>query len=167
MNRQVIYYHGHRYTRSHYRSYENNRCVSIVEMRRHDSPRWQDAVCIGVSKHYGIPFRAKPDDAGCYVDGTWGTYATAHMVHRAREFGYDQAEVTALADRHMDEHVHGGITHEGIEPLTTDEYWELAEAGQTGGDVENWLNEHIAPEGYSFGWHDGEFFLQSAEWRDE
>jgi hypothetical protein len=34
--------------------------------------------------------------------------------------------------------------------------------------AERWLNDRIAPDGYSFGWHDGEFFLwTTAEWEDE
>jgi hypothetical protein len=159
MNRQVIYYHGHRYTRSHYRSYENNRRVSIVEMRRHDSPRWQDARCIGVHKHYGPPERLRPSDAGCYVDGHWGIYGIAHMVQRAEEFGYPDAEVIDLADRHL------ASMGPSPEPgLSDDEYWALSEASD---EVENWLNDNIAPEGYSFGWWEGEFFLWSEEQWEE
>lgn len=102
-----------------------------------------------------------PAEAGCWVDGAWGTYAVAHLVERAREVGYDNADVIALAERHMDEHRHGGITCECFVPLTVDEYWALQEAAD---DVEEWLNEHCAPEGFSWGWHDGEFFLQSDAW---
>ena len=33
---------------------------------------------------------------------------------------------------------------------------------------EQWMNEYIAPEGFSFGWHDGEFFLWSDQtWNEE
>ena len=33
--------------------------------------------------------------------------------------------------------------------------------------VETWLNDQVAPEGYSFGWSDGEFMLWSdASWQD-
>jgi hypothetical protein len=28
-------------------------------------------------------------------------------------------------------------------------------------DVEHWLNDHIAPPGYHFGWHDGDFVMVS------
>ena len=31
-------------------------------------------------------------------------------------------------------------------------------------DAETWINEQIKVDGVSFGWHDGEWFLQSQEW---
>lgn len=48
--------------------------------------------------------KATAADAGCYVDGHWGQYAAAHMVSRAQEFGYDDAEVISLADRKLAKH---------------------------------------------------------------
>ena len=33
-------------------------------------------------------------------------------------------------------------------------------------EAEEYLNS-ICPDGYSFGWHDGEFFLMDAEWWEE
>ncbi len=34
-------------------------------------------------------------------------------------------------------------------------------------EAEVWLNATVAPEGYSFGWSDGEFFLWSdQDWED-
>lgn len=163
--RQVIYYQGHRYTRHVWRTVTSSRSVTTVTVHVW-GPRYNGVPfhLISERSHYGAPSRAVPKDAGCYVDGHWGQYAVAHMVSRAEEFGYDNPEVIALADRHMDECTHGGITHEGIQPLTDDEHEILIDASD---EVENWLNEHIAPEGYFFGWHDGEFFLQSQEWWDE
>jgi hypothetical protein len=34
-------------------------------------------------------------------------------------------------------------------------------------DAEQWLNDFAAPDGYSFGWHEGEFFLWSDEQWEE
>ena len=103
--------------------------------------------------------KATPEDAGCYVDGHWGQYAVAHMVSRAEEFGYADADVTELADRHI-----ASMGPSGAESLTDDEYEILSDASD---DVENWLNENIAPEGYSFGWFEGEFYLWSDKlWTD-
>lgn len=31
-------------------------------------------------------------------------------------------------------------------------------------EAETWLNEHVAPHGFSFGWHDGDFTLCHDEW---
>lgn len=100
------------------------------------------------------------DDTGCYVDGHWGQYGVAHMVNRAEEFGYSDAEVIALADKHL-----ASMGASNSEELTTDEYWTLNDASN---DVEQWLNDNVAPEGYSFGWFEGEFFLWSDEqWQED
>ena len=32
--------------------------------------------------------------------------------------------------------------------------------------AEQWLNAHAAPAGHAFGWHDGVFYLQTADWWD-
>ena len=96
---------------------------------------------------------------GCYVDGHWGQYAVAHMVNRAEEFGYDNAEVIDLADRHI-----AAIGPSDAPGLTFDEFEALSEASD---EVETWLNEHVAPEGYSFGWYEGEFYLWAdTEWEE-
>jgi hypothetical protein len=160
--RQVIYYHGHRYTRRTQTGILSNRPVLTVLVHRQDPDRTKGFLgmhLVSERSHYGIPFRAKPEDTGCYVDGHWGNYAVAHMVNRSEEFGYDQPEVIALADRHM-----ASMGPSGTEGLTDDEHETLIDASD---DVESWLNEHIAPEGYSFGWWEGEFFLWSDEWWEE
>ena len=102
--------------------------------------------------------KATPDEAGCYVDGSWGQYGIAHMIFRAKEFGYDDEEAIALASKHLDS------MHGHNEGLSTDEYWLL---GDYTNEAEAWLNENAAPEGFYFGWLDGEFFLQSEEWWEE
>ena len=106
--------------------------------------------------------RATPEDAGCYVDGHWGQYAVAHMINRAEEFGYgtaehfgatladpsarqqleDQQALIHLADRHL-----ASMGPSDAPGLSDDEHEVLMQASD---DVENWLNKHVAPEGYSF-----------------
>jgi hypothetical protein len=103
--------------------------------------------------------KAIPADAGCYVDGHWGQYGTAHMVMRATEFGYADAEVIDLAARHLD-----NMGPSDAEGLTDDEYWTLVDASD---EVENWLNDNVAPQGHSFGWYEGEFYLGSEQWWEE
>lgn len=101
-----------------------------------------------------------PEDAGCWIDGHWGQYATAHMVLRASELGYADAEVIELANRKL------GSMYPAPGPDLADEEEEsLYDASD---EVEQWLNENVTPEGYSFGWHDGEFFLWSdEEWEQD
>jgi hypothetical protein len=98
-----------------------------------------------------------PTDAGCYVDGHWGQYGTAHLVRRAVEFGYPDSEVISLADKHL-------ASMGTCKGLTDDEYWTLSDAGDV---VIEWLNENVTPEGYEFGWYEGEVFLWSdAQWQE-
>lgn len=92
--------------------------------------------------------RATPADAGCYVDGSWGQFGNAHLIYRAIEFGYDNQQAIDLAMRHLA--TIGGLGEGEFEALI-----DLAD------DAERWLNEHAAPQGYQFGWYDGEFFLWS------
>jgi hypothetical protein len=105
--------------------------------------------------------KATPADAGCYVEGWWGQYAVAHMIQRATEFGYEELQLEALAARHLDQM--GGSTPTLLE-LTDTEHEVMQDASD---DVESWLNEHAAPEDYSFGWQDGEFFLASDAWWED
>jgi hypothetical protein len=107
--------------------------------------------------------KAASADAGCWIDGHWGQYGVARLVEIAAGLGYGSdglagtAEVVELASRHMSECTYPG-TDAG---LTDDDHERLSDASD---EVEDWLNFNVAPAGYSFGWHDGEFFLQSAEW---
>lgn len=98
--------------------------------------------------------------AGCWVDGHTGQYAVATMVKLAEDHGYRDDEICALAYRHLAEN-----TPYDIPPLDDDEHEKLMDAAD---EVEAWMNEHLAPEGFSFGWHDGEFFLWANEtWEEE
>ena len=104
--------------------------------------------------------KATAADAGCYVDGHWGQYAVAHMIERATEFGWSDDELEDIAARHI-----ASIGPSTSEPITDDEHEALSDASD---EVEAWLNEHAAPEGYSFGWSDGEFFLWPAStWEED
>lgn len=103
--------------------------------------------------------KATPADAGCYVDGHWGQYATAHMIERATEFGFTDAEAEDLAARKLVE-----MFPTNGPTLSDNEHEYLTDAAD---DAEAWLNEHVAPEGYSFGWYEGEFHLQSEAWWEE
>jgi hypothetical protein len=118
--------------------------------------------------------KASPSDSGCFVSSRWGHYAVARAVECAQEFGYGTAEhanaagrpdleeqqaLIRLAGRHL-----RSMSSDGDDGLTGDEWETLMAAAD---DVENWLTEHAAPEGYSFGWSDGEFCLwPESQWRE-
>lgn len=103
--------------------------------------------------------KASPDSAGCWIDGHWGQYGTARVIEIAAECGYSDRDALEYARRHLA--AMGPSTDIG---LADSEYDALMGYSD---DAEDWLNEHSAPEGYSFGWEDGEFFLQSDAWWDE
>lgn len=99
--------------------------------------------------------KAEPKDAGCYVDSHWGQYATAHMIERATEFGFTNPELEDIAARHL-----ASIGPSDAPGITDDEHEILSGASD---EAENWLNENAAPDGYSFGWWEGEFYLWPTE----
>lgn len=100
-----------------------------------------------------------PADAGCYVDGSLGQYAGAHMVERATELGWRDEHSSDLAHRHM-----AAMGPSTAPTLTDAEFDELADATES---AESWLNEHVAPAGYAFGWDDGGFYLWSiVDWQN-
>ena len=103
-----------------------------------------------------MTIRLLPVDAGCWVDGTWGTYGIALMVQKAHSLGYDDALIVNIADAKMA--TLGPIAM----PQVSEEDEELLSEAADG--VVLWLNDNVAPEGFSFGWHGGEFFLQSEAW---
>ena len=94
-------------------------------------------------------------DAGCWIDGHWGQYGGARMVAIAAEYGWEDSEAIDLAQRHL-----AAMQPSDAPSLSDDEYIELSGALD---DAEQFLNDYVAPDGYTFGWFDGEFFL----WSDE
>lgn len=109
--------------------------------------------------------RAKAADAGCWIDGHWGQYGVARMVEIAATHGYgDETLVGAMARELTYMGPNMGSDHRTDEMREND--GEILMDGADG--VEAWLNDNVAPGGFSFGWHDGEFFLWStASWEEE
>ena len=90
--------------------------------------------------------KATPEMSGCWVGGHVGHYGQAHVIVIALDHGM---RAHALGDVLMDisgEYFLNGY-HEDID-------WAADKA-------EEWLNDNVAPEGYAFGWFDGEFYLWS------
>jgi len=138
--------------------------------------------------------KATAADAGCWLEGSRGWYATPMLIRIAWERGMphdgDDVEI-------VDAYEHGGPIELrfdsgkphtwqtgrftgnttcsvcGLLPLDDDDVAttctvkvDVPEAVvDMADDAENWLNDNVAPEGYAFGWHDGEFFLWTdADW---
>lgn len=119
-------------------------------------PEQTDArYCVLVNGHAVEP--------GCWVDGHWGQYGPDHLADRAEELGWEPADEQD-DPRHWRSvaltHEAGG--HDGNACDAWDYHLETADA------IEAWLNDHTETEGYTWGWHDGEFYLWPAEiWEDE
>jgi hypothetical protein len=58
-----------------------------------------------------------------------------------------------------------GATHDPEPVWPTGNLWEYH--SESGDAIERWLNEHTETEGYSWGWHDGEFYLWPTETWEE
>ena len=104
--------------------------------------------------------RATPEDAGCWIDGWLGQYASAHMLQLAVDHGYP-ADERAL---------HAALQHlasMGVSATPEPSADDLDRVEDAADAAERWMNEHVAPDGLAFGWHDGEFFLQDEEWWSE
>jgi len=86
---------------------------------------------------------------GCYVDSHWGQYAIARAIEVATELGWEDAEASELAARHLASM--GPSTAPGLD---VDEFERLVHACD---EAEAWLNDNRAPLGYGWEWNDGDF----------
>lgn len=95
-------------------------------------------------------------DAGCWVDGHWGWRASVRVIVLAREFGFQ-----------VDEELEDAIKYFNNDECSS--YSDTPEIVYDASDeAEEWMNNNVAPQGYSFGWFDGEWFLWSYDtWEDE
>lgn len=100
--------------------------------------------------------KASPLDIGCWIEGHRGHYATSGLVWKACDWGFEIDDSDRLA---LEAYEAGNdeIFHLGEKVEVFDWVVELAD------EAEAWLNDHVAPEGHSFGWMDCEFYL----WTDE
>lgn len=96
--------------------------------------------------------------AGCVLDGAnhgWRITASAITYASAQDFpvsGVDAAVIRAFQSGDPDRDRDGSCA----EYVST-----MAD------EAIEWLNEHVAPEGHAFGWHDGDLMLWSDEtWGD-
>lgn len=94
------------------------------------------------------------DDAGCWIDGHWGQYAVGRLVEIAVAYGFSDLDAADLATRHL-----ASISPSDAVGLTDDEHERLVDAAD---DAEAFLNT-LVPDGFWFGWDDGEFLLVSED----
>lgn len=107
--------------------------------------------------------RATPADAGCWADGVHGVYTGCKVVMDALAYGWrsvthdDDVRVLQWArDGFADGEPGAVLPDTDAETLHVIWYEVIDEA-------ETFLNENVAPDGYTFGWCDGDFMLASGE----
>lgn len=103
--------------------------------------------------------RVSTEYAGCWIDGHWGQYSGARLIQIAVANGWADSHAFAASERFM---AGTPLLDEDGEDLEWEYLWDAAD------EAEVFLNESIAPEGHSFGWFDGEFFLwEDSQWDDQ
>lgn len=104
-------------------------------------------------------------DIGCVIDDNWGPYGVARLVDIAQDLGMeisglDESAVRAYRNNEED------FQDEETGEFHSSSDWLFMQGG-LGDEAEEWLNENIAQEGFSFGWFDSGFFYMSTEWWQE
>lgn len=106
-----------------------------------------------------VIIKATPDEAGCWIAGHHGWRAHVELIRIAQSHG---AVLTTEDEYHVERYEHGG-PRGGV--AGSADY--LLNQGGLCDWAEAWLNSHVAPEGFLFGWDDGEFFLRPIEDENE
>lgn len=104
-----------------------------------------------VERQNDDPLTFDASDAGCLVDGSYGWHAHAAVIDLAVTAGmpfyyYDRIALDSYR-----------TSNDGNDdPAVLD---HILDSGGLLDRAEQWLNDYAAPEGHTFEWHDGEFFL--------
>jgi hypothetical protein len=98
-----------------------------------------------------VIIKATPEQYGCWIDSAWGHYQNAELVIIAGGSGWDNKLAIDLANKYMD---NGPVFNDN----------EDSDLVNFADEAEDWMNTAVVPEGYWFGWHDGEFFMMTHEW---
>jgi hypothetical protein len=98
--------------------------------------------------------KASVNDAGCWISGAnWGWQGTGRVVQIAVGLGWP---ITADDVVTLDQYMSDTFDPDSSVPEAMDDMHR---------DAESWLTDNVAPEGYSFGWVEGDFCLASdASW---
>lgn len=100
---------------------------------------------------------------GCWIDDRWGQYGITRLIQIAQDYGFvlDDCEQAAVYAYRKDQTT---FKHCGLESYVDD--WLLNQGG-IADTAEEWMNENVAKDGFSFGWSNGEFFYMNTEWWEE
>lgn len=107
--------------------------------------------------------RWSPEDAGCIFEGSRGWRISAEVIRLAWNCGmpHDADDVLIVESFENQTTVilsDGTKVGNGANDSQNAADFILDQGGMTD-NAETWLNENVAPEGFAFGFHGGEFFL--------
>ena len=97
--------------------------------------------------------RVEPGAAGCWINGDIGHYLSAEIILIAEDYGWKDSKAIDAAYRYW-----------GNDPNDENIAEYVYDAAD---DAIAWMNENVAPEGYTFDYHEGEFFLMPDSWFEE
>ena len=102
---------------------------------------------------------------GCWLEGSRGWTAIGALVNIAVANGMSlDADGQTIVDAYLSQA--DTVTLSDGKVLDDDRIAEIVRE-DLAGDAETYLNEHVAPEGWAFGWHDGEFFFwPESDWSE-
>ncbi len=105
---------------------------------------------------------------GCWLEGSRGWTASGELVNIAAHQGMPLSDDDrALVDAYLGRH-EGDLTLPSGDVVSADDLDEYVTGqGAIADQAAQWLTDNVAPDGWSFGWYDGEFFLQTDEWWQE
>lgn len=103
-------------------------------------------------------------DAGCWIEGSRGWTGSVRLIEIAESYGFPMDDDDRALVAAYDESREEPLTLSTGQVIEPDSIHELVIGqGEMADKAETWLNDNVAPEGYSFGWHEGEFYLWSIE----
>ncbi len=99
--------------------------------------------------------KLKAPEVGVLISGHAGRYGATELIRLAQEYGFglDTSDSNCVARYEDGEFDPTGELDETI-------LW-ISE------DAEDFLNDHVAEEGYMFSWYEGEFYYQPMLWWTE
>lgn len=102
---------------------------------------------------------------GCWIEGHRGWTGPGIVVHIAKDLGMFLNGDDLLLLSAFFASIERVLLSDGESVDVTD---CVTSQGRLADKAEEWLNENIASEGFTFGWHDCEFFLwPDSEWTEE
>ena len=105
---------------------------------------------------------------GCWIEGHRGWTGWGYLIEIAESHGMPlDADDSAIVAAYLDSAA--SLTLSTGETLDSDGIASaVIDQGELADRAEAWLNENVAPEGWAFGWCDGEFyFWPMATWESD